>query len=87
MKLLLFAFFSISNGNYDSDGLHDVGIPVVEHRRSIVFLKPWVLELINSRARDDRTDQKISTASDRSTIIVLMKVVQNGFLISIRPVV
>ena len=67
MKLLLFALLSISNGNYESndlhdagtvDGmLHDVGINVERrNRRNIrIYLKPWVLDLMNSRARDDRT--------------------------------
>ena len=67
MKLLLFALLSISNGNYESndlhgvgtvDGmLHDVGINVERRsRRNIrIYLKPWVLDLMNSRARDDRT--------------------------------
>ena len=66
MKLLLFALLSISNGNYESDGLHDVGTVdgghdariTVERRSLLLYLKPWTLELVNSKARDDRTDSK-----------------------------
>ena len=62
MRLLLFLLLSISNGNNQSNG--DVGVTVERQslkertrdgRSVIAFLKPWVLELINSRARDDRT--------------------------------
>jgi len=62
MRLLLFLLLSISNGNNQSNG--DVGVTVERRslkertrdgRSVIAFLKPWVLELINSRARDDRT--------------------------------
>ena len=62
MRLLLFLLLSISNGNNQSTG--DVGVTVERQslkertrdgRSVIAFLKPWVLELINSRARDDRT--------------------------------
>ena len=75
MKLLLFALLSISNGNYESDGLHDVGTVdgghdariTVERRSLLLYLKPWTLELVNSKARDDRTDSKISTVSGRTT--------------------
>ena len=67
MKLLLFALLSISNGNYESNGLHDVGTVdggldagiTVERRSLLLYLKPWTLELVNSRARDDRTSSKI----------------------------
>ena len=67
MKLLLFALLSISNGNYESNGLHDVGTMdgvhdagiTVERRSLLLYLKPWTLELVNSRARDDRTSSKI----------------------------
>ena len=75
MKLLLFALLSISNGNYESDGLHDVGTVdgghdagiTVERRSLLLYLKPWTLELVNSKARDDRTDSKINTVSGRTT--------------------
>ena len=70
MKLLLFALLSISNGNYESNGLHDVGTMDGVHDAGItlerrsggyghVYLKPWVLQLLNSRARDDRIGSKI----------------------------
>ena len=67
MKLLLFALLSISNGYYESNGLHDVGTVdsgldagiTVERRSLLLYLKPWTLELVNSRARDDRTSSKI----------------------------
>ena len=58
MKLLLFALLSTSNGYYEPDSLMEV------------FLKPWTLELINSKAWSDRTDSKISAVSDRTTIVV-----------------
>ena len=94
MKLILFAFLSISNGNYESHGQHDLGtvdsqndVGITVERRSvrkvtethnnvIAFLKPWVLELINSKARDDRTNPKISTVSDRT---IIGPVVRTGF--------
>ena len=74
MKLLLFVFLSISNGNYESGGLHDVGTVesgvdgvhdagITLERRSggygHVYLKPWVLQLLNSRAGDDRIGSQI----------------------------
>ena len=71
MKLLLFVFLSISNGNYESGGLHDVGTVesgvagvhdagiTLERRSMSLYLKPWTLNLVNSRARDDRIGSKI----------------------------
>ena len=71
MKLLLFALLSISNGNYESGGLHDVGTVesgvdgvhdagITLERRSLrLYLKPYTLNLVNSRARDDRIGSKI----------------------------
>ena len=71
MKLLLFALLSISNGNYESGGLHDVGTVesgvdgvhdagiTLERRSAYIYLKPWTLQLVNSRARDDRIGSKI----------------------------
>jgi len=64
MKLLLFALLSTSNGYYEPDSLMEV------------FLKPWTLELINSKAWSDRTDSKISAVSDRTTIV--LPVVRTG---------
>ena len=55
MKLLLFALLSTSNGYYEPDSLMEV------------YFKPWTLELINSKARGDRTDSKISDVGDRTT--------------------
>ena len=61
MRLLLFLLWAFLNGNNQSDG--DIGVTVERRslnertrdaRSVIAFLKPWVLELINSRARDDR---------------------------------
>ena len=62
MRLLLFLLLSISNGNNQSNGVVEVNVErrslkerTRDARSVIAFLKPWVLELINSRARDDRT--------------------------------
>ena len=65
MRLLLFLLLSISNGNNQSNGdvgvtverrsLKELGMRTRDARSVIAFLKPWVLELINSRARDDQT--------------------------------
>ena len=35
-----------------------------------VYFKPWTLELINSKARGDRTDSKIIAVSDRTNKVV-----------------
>ena len=62
MRLLLFLLLSISNGNNQSNGVVEVNVErrslkerTRDARSVIAFLKPWVLELINSRARDNRT--------------------------------
>ena len=77
MKLLLFALLSISNGYYESNGLHDVGTMDGVHDAGItlerrsggyghVYLKPWVLQLLNSRARDDRIGSQITPTKLRT---------------------
>ena len=77
MKIFLFLFLSITNGDYESDSMHVVGTGddlqnagmTVERRSLDVYLKPWTLGLVNSRARDDRTDPFISIVSDHTTKI------------------
>ena len=65
---------SITKGDYESDSMHDVGTGddlqnagMTVERRSL--LKPWTLGLVNSRARNDRTDLLISIVSDHTTKI------------------
>ena len=77
MNLLLFLFLSIAKGDYELDSMHDVGTGddllnggmIVERRSLLLYLKPWTLGLVNSRARNDRTDLLISIVSDHTTKI------------------
>ena len=81
MNLFLFLFLSITNGDYESDSMHDIGTGddlqnagmTVERRSLLLYLKPWTLGLVNSRARDNRTDPR--NWSDYA----------DGFLILVRP--
>ena len=77
MNLLLLVFLSKTKGDYEWDNMHDVGTGdnlqnagiTVERRSLLLYLKPWTLGLVNSRARDDRTDPLISIVSDHTTKI------------------
>ena len=82
MKIFLFLFFSITNGDNESDSMHDIGTGddlqnagMTVERRSL--LKPWTLGLVNSRARDNRTDQLISIVSDNTKEIG--PIIRTGF--------
>ena len=90
MKIFLFLFLSITNGDYESDSMHDVGTGddlqiagmTVERRSLLLYLKPWTLGLVNSRDRDDRTDSLISIVSYHTTN---WSDYAGGFLILVRP--
>ena len=77
MNLFLFSLLSITNGDYESESMHDISTGndlqiagmTVERRSLLLYLKPWTLGLVNSRARDDRTDPFISIVSDHTTKI------------------